>query len=86
MIIAYFLFNGNVLYYINYLRLQKEVLSLTLKEYLEKQISHWSKAKQEACVDTAAYCKADGRVMAYVDILLACPDKMLNKKILEEVW
>lgn len=59
---------------------------MTLKEYLEKQIRHWSKTKQEAGLDTDTYCKADGRVMAYTDIFLTCPDSVLSKKILDEVW
>lgn len=59
---------------------------MTLKEYLEKQIRHWIRTKQEAAVDTDTYCKADGRVMAYTDIILTCPDSVLNKKILDEVW
>ena len=59
---------------------------MTLKEYLEKQIRHWSKTKQEASLDTDTYFKADGRVMAYTDILLQCPDSVLSKKILDEVW
>ena len=59
---------------------------MTLKEYLEKQIRHWAKAKQEAAFDTYAYWKADGRVMAYTDIILTCSDSVLNKKILDEVW
>lgn len=59
---------------------------MTLKEYLEKQIRYWSKAKQEARIDTDVYCKFDGRIMAYTDILLTCPDSILNKKILDEVW
>jgi hypothetical protein len=59
---------------------------VTLKEYLEKQIRHWSKAKQEARFDTDTYWKADGKVMAYTDLILTCPDSVLNKKILDEVW
>jgi hypothetical protein len=59
---------------------------MTLKEYLEKQIRHWSKIKNEAALDTDIYLKADGRVMAYTDILLQCPDSVLSKKILDEVW
>lgn len=59
---------------------------MTLKEYLEKQIRYWSKTKQEASLDTDTYLKADGRVMAYTDIILTCPDSVLSKKILDEVW
>lgn len=54
---------------------------MTLKEYLVDEIKYWSKAKQEAKVDSFPYAKADGRVMAYSDILLAAPDEALNKKI-----
>lgn len=59
---------------------------MTLKEYLEKQIRYWSKTKQEAALDTDTYCKADGRVMAYTDIFLQCPDSVLDTKIMNEVW
>ena len=59
---------------------------MTLKEYLERQIRYWSKTKQEAALDTDTYLKADGRVMAYTDIILTCPDSVLSKKILDEVW
>ena len=59
---------------------------MTLKEYLEKQIRHWAKAKQEAVFDSDYYWKADGKIMAYTDIILTCPDSVLSKKILDEVW
>jgi hypothetical protein len=59
---------------------------MTLKEYLEKQIRWWSKAKQEATFDSDHYWKADRKIMAYTDIILTCPDSVLSKKILDEVW
>jgi hypothetical protein len=59
---------------------------MTLKEYLEKQIRHYAKARQEARDDTRYSEKFDGMIQAYTDILLTCPDSMLNKKILDEVW
>ena len=58
---------------------------MTLKKYLEKQIRHFSKARQEAKVDDPLYDIFDGRIRAYTDILLTCPDDVLNKKILDEV-
>jgi hypothetical protein len=54
---------------------------MTLKNYLEDQLRHWSKVKQEAVIDSTTYNKADGRVMAYLDVILAAPDEALNKKI-----
>lgn len=59
---------------------------MTLKEYLEKQIRYFAKAKQEAKVDDLLYDVFDGRIRAYTDIILTCPDSVLNKKILDEVW
>jgi hypothetical protein len=59
---------------------------MTLKEYLEKQIRHFSKARQEARNDTAYGEKFEGMIQAYTDILLTCSDTVLNKKILDEVW
>lgn len=59
---------------------------MTLKEYLEEQIRHWIKTKKEAAFDSDTYWKADGKIMAYTDILLTCPDSVLSKKILDEVW
>lgn len=59
---------------------------MTLKEYLVKEIRHWSKTKQEASFDSYPYWKADGRIMAYIDILLTCSDDALNTKIKNEVW
>ena len=59
---------------------------MTLKEYLEKQIRHWSKTKQEASFDSDIYWRADGFLMAYTDLILTCSYNVLNKKILDEVW
>ena len=59
---------------------------MTLKEYLEKQIRHLAKTKQEAAFDSDTYWRADGRIMAYTDILLTCSDDVLKKKIMDEVW
>lgn len=59
---------------------------MTLKEYLEKQMRHYAKAKQEAKADDPLYDVFEGRIRAYTDILLACCDSILNKKIMDEVW
>ena len=59
---------------------------MTLKEYLEKQIRHFAKAKQEAKVDDPLYVVFEGRIRAYTDVLLACSDDVLKKKITNEVW
>lgn len=59
---------------------------MTLKQYLEKQIRHYAKAKQEARPDDPLYDIFEGRIRAYTDILLECPDEVLNKKITSEVW
>ena len=58
---------------------------MTLKDYLEDQIRHLAKTKKEATIDSDYYWKADGKLMAYTDILLVAPDEALNKKI-GEVW
>ena len=43
---------------------------MTLKEYLEGQIRHWAHVKTlEPYFDTDTYMSADGRVMAYTDLL-----------------
>ena len=59
---------------------------MTLKKYLENQIRHYAKAKQEAKVDDPLYGIFEGRIRAYTDILLECSDSVLNKKINDEVW
>lgn len=59
---------------------------MTLKEYLEKQIKYFSKAKQEAKEDDPRYQRFQREVLAYTDVLLSCPDEVLNKKVLDEVW
>ena len=59
---------------------------MTLKEYLEKQMRWYAEAAQEAREDTEGYYKFLGRYAAYVDILLACPDDMLRRKVTNEVW
>ena len=59
---------------------------MTLKEYLEKQIRHYAVAKQEAKADNQMYNLFDGRVRAYTDILLLCPESVLSKKVTDEVW
>lgn len=59
---------------------------MTLKEYLEKQIRHYAMAKQEARADDPLYNVFEGRIRAYTDVLLACSDSVLNKKITDEVW
>ena len=59
---------------------------MTLKEYLEKQIRHYAKAKQEAKESGLMYDVFEGRIRTYTDILLECPDSVLSKKILDEVW
>ena len=59
---------------------------MTLREYLEKQIRHFAKAKQEAKVDDPLYDVFEGRIRAYTDVLLACSDDILKKKITNEVW
>lgn len=61
---------------------------MTLKEYLEKQMNHFIKAAQEVNIhcDPEYYYLFKGRYDAYADILLSCPDSVLSKKILDEVW
>ena len=59
---------------------------MTLKEYLEKQVRHWSKTKNEAATYSETYHEAAGKIQAYTDIILTCPDSVLSKKILDEVW
>lgn len=59
---------------------------MTLKEYLEKQIKYFAVAKQEAKLDDPMYHLFEGRIRAYTDIFLTCPDSVLSKKILDEVW
>ncbi len=59
---------------------------MTLKEYLEKQIAHFAKAKKESKEDDPMHYQFKGQILAYTDILLECPDSVLNKKILDEVW
>ena len=59
---------------------------MTLKEYLEKQIAHFAKAKQESKEDDPMYYQFKGQLLAYTDILLTCPYSVLNKKVLDEVW
>lgn len=60
---------------------------MTLKEFLESQIRHWAHVKKlEPRFDTDTYIRADGRVKAYTDLLLVCPDNVLNKRILDEVY
>lgn len=59
---------------------------MTLKEYLEKQIRHFAKARQEAKVGDHFYDLFEGRISAYTDIILVCPDSVLSKKIFDEVW
>ena len=59
---------------------------MTLKQYLEKQMRHFAKAAQEAREDTEKHNKFIGRYDAYVDILLACPEDILHRKVTNEVW
>ena len=59
---------------------------MTLKQYLVAQIRQWSRIKQEEPVDSDTYWQADGRIMAYTDLLLTCSDNILSKKIANEVW
>ena len=59
---------------------------MTLKQYLEKQIRHYAKARQEAKANDPLYDIFEGRIRAYTDILLECSDDMLNRKITNEVW
>ena len=58
---------------------------MTLKKYLENQIRYFAKAKQEAKVDDPMYYIFEGRIRAYTDILLMCPDSVLSKKVLDGV-
>lgn len=58
---------------------------MTLKEYLEKQIKHFSESKGESKEEDPMYNLFEGRVRAYTDILLTCPASVLEKKILDEV-
>ena len=59
---------------------------MTLKEYLEAQMRHFAKAAKEAREDTEKHSKFIGRYDAYVDILLACPEDVLRRKIMNEVY
>lgn len=59
---------------------------MTLKEYLEKQIRHFAVAKQETKADDPMYHLFEGRVRAYTNIILLCPDSILSKKVTDEVW
>jgi hypothetical protein len=59
---------------------------VTLKEYLEAQMRHFAKAAQEAREDAEKHSKFIGRYDAYVDILLTCPEDVLRRKIMNEVW
>lgn len=59
---------------------------MTLKEYLEKQMRHFAKAAQETREDTDKHNKFLGRYDAYVDILLLCPEDILHRKVMDEVW
>ena len=59
---------------------------MTLKEYLEKQMRWYAKAAQEAREYTDKHNKFLGRYEAYVDILLTCPDDVLRRKVINEVW
>ena len=59
---------------------------MILKKYLEEQIRCWAKVKQEAKFDTDTYWRADGRLMAYTDLILTCSDDILRKNITNEVW
>jgi hypothetical protein len=56
---------------------------MTLKEYLVQQKTHFAKAAQEVKEDHPAYYRFEGRLRAYTDLLLVCPDSLLNKKILD---
>lgn len=47
---------------------------------------HWCKIKQEEPFDSDTYWQADGRIMAYTDLILTCSDDVLRKKIASEVW
>lgn len=61
---------------------------MTLKEYCEKQMAWFASVAMEAGTqkDSEKYNKAKGRYDAYADIILQCPDSVLSKKILDEVW
>ena len=58
---------------------------MTLKKYLEIKIRHWAEIKQEEPFDSDTYWQADGRIMAYTDLLLTCSDDILRKKIANEI-
>ena len=59
---------------------------MTLKQYLEEQMRHFAIAAQEAREDTEKHNKFLGRYDAYVDILLTCPEDVLHRKVMNEVW
>ena len=59
---------------------------MTLEQYLEKQLRHYAKARQEAKVDDPLHDIFEGRIRAYTDILLVCSDDVLHKKVTNEVW
>ena len=58
---------------------------MTLKQYLVVQIRQFAKIKQEEPFDSDTYWQADGRIMAYTDLLLTSSDDILSKKIANEV-
>mgnify|MGYP003308379485 CR=1 FL=1 len=59
---------------------------MTLREYLEKQISYWMDAKNEFPQGHHLHQVYKGKADAYTDILQTCPGSVLDKKILDEVW
>ena len=59
---------------------------MTLKEYLEKQMRYYAEAKNEFPVGHHLHHLYMGYYQAYADVILQCPDSVLSKKILDEVW
>lgn len=59
---------------------------MTLREYLEKQISYWMEARNDFQEAHHLYQKYTGKIQAYSDILVTCPGSVLDNKILDEVW
>ena len=54
---------------------------MTLKKYLEEQIRIYAKAKQSNKADVVLQSNCSGVIWAYTNILLVCPDSVLDRNI-----
>ena len=54
---------------------------MTLKKYLEEQIYTYAKAKQSNKADVVLQSNYSGVIQAYTNILLVCPDSVLDRNI-----